>query len=96
MEVAAKNRIPDDHLGFELGFMACLCDKAQDAASAGSGQKEERLLRSAQQEFLHEHLARWTGDFANKVRAADTCGYYAAWADFAASHVEEDCRLDPL
>lgn len=45
-------REPPDHLGLELQFMACLC---------------EREARGAQRDLLEEHLAQWFGMLRERV-----------------------------
>ena len=92
LTVERRNKIPDDHVGYELGFMARLCEQqacaldegAFDAAAACAG---------VQQEFLSEQLAQWMPLFSERVGQAECSDFYRAWAQFVAAFVAEDAAL---
>lgn len=94
--VAARNKIPDDHLSYEMQFMAELCMREMDAIAAHDD-AETMNLRSDQKGFLNEHLALWLPEFTRRVSEAWCGDYYAAWAEFARDLVGEDIAyLDSL
>lgn len=91
LQAEARDRVPDDHIGFELAFMAQLCDREADAASEGRFEDEDSSARQ-QGCFLVEHLGAWIGLLRARVEAAECGDYYRAWARFAESFVLEDAR----
>jgi hypothetical protein len=56
--------------------------------------EEEQLFlcRDAQQEFLREHLGRWTPAFARRLAKAMGDGALGLLARFTGAFVEWDCR----
>ena len=89
LAVEKRNQIPDDHISFELEFLADLCEReaqAQDCGDAGAADG----LRRAELEFIALHLGLWIGDFADRIEDAWCGDYYAAWSRFAAEFVAED------
>lgn len=91
-EVDKRNKVPDDHMGYELAFMAALCDREAAAHDAGNA---DDVVESqvAQSNFLAIHLGVWAEFFANRVATAWCADYYLAWARFVAAFVEEDRRF---
>lgn len=54
--------VPDDHLSFELEFMAILCERAHDALADG----KERICANdlaTQKKFFDLHIASWFDEF---------------------------------
>lgn len=72
--------LPEDHIGFELEFMACLCRKeaaalaAADAAAAGAA-------FIAQQAFLSDHLLAWVPQFCDDVKRHARTGFFRGLAE---------------
>ncbi|WP_241159157.1 TorD/DmsD family molecular chaperone [Adlercreutzia sp. ZJ141] len=70
--VGKSQNLPEDHISFELEFMALLCEREEacmstlDAAGAGHS-------RAVQKAFLTDHLLRWApilaADLASKARS---------------------------
>lgn len=56
--------LPDDHLSFEMEFLAILCDRCAAAVQAGDQHEAARLL-GVQREFLENHLLAWFPRFHN-------------------------------
>lgn len=100
-QVEKRNKVPDDHIGYELAFMAELCDREARAHLAGEGE-EALASQIAQSNFLSLHLGVWVGFFADRVCAAWCADYYAAWARFVEAFVADDieflrsCACDPV
>ncbi len=92
----AKNREPEDAIGTELEFMRNLCDGVLavlgDDGTVSDCLVAEGLLR-AQRTFAEQHLDRWAGRFAERVRESDRSGFYAAWAGYLDEVLAEDARL---
>ena len=76
---SAQINLPEDHIGFELEFMACLCRKeaaalqAVDAAAAGSAV-------GAQKAFLSEHLLVWAPQCCDDVERQARTGFFRGLA----------------
>lgn len=88
VEVEKKNAVPDDLLAYELAFMSELCRREaceQDEDGVGI----ERW-RTAQLEFLGNHLGLWVESFCRKVEMAWCADWYVAWSRFACDFVAED------
>lgn len=89
LAVTRRNRVPDDHIAYELEFMGRLCEReagelfAGDDVSAAGTVDAERL-------FLKRHLAAWTAPFARRVCDAGASDYYAAWARYVEALVADD------
>lgn len=88
-EVIAENRVPDDHLAYELEFMGYLCAGEADCLEAGDCEGA-RGYRAAQGEFLLLHLGSWCRPFAERADSAWCGEWYAAWARFVCAFVAED------
>lgn len=84
----AVNRIPDDHIAIELGFMAELAKRMQgNDVDAG-----ERSLQ-ASANFLNEHLSRWVDAYAHDVVSADNVPFFAQVCAAVQVFVREDMRF---
>jgi TorA maturation chaperone TorD len=69
-----KEQEPEDHIGLELEFMACLCDRHGECLCKGDV-PEAAMTVQAQRDFLDGHLLRWVSPFCEAI---DRC----AWTDF--------------
>jgi len=78
----------DDHIGFELEFMARLCRLAADE----EGTPREQVLAD-QRAFLHEHLQRWVPAFARDVEAHATTGFFRGAAGLLKGFLEADAAF---
>lgn len=92
LTVEQRNRIPDDHLGFELEFMARLAEREADALEASDAQAADEAA-AEQERFIREHLGQWTHPFCEKVQAAPGM-YYRAWAAFVRDFVDSMVAAD--
>jgi len=68
---------PDDHLVFQLQFVAALFEEAS----------EEALSETAG--FLDDHLLRWLPDFSTRVAQRAATPFYAALAVLTATYLDE-------
>lgn len=66
-------REPEDHVGLELEFMACLCEMYGECLRKGD-EPGAAVTLGAQRDFLDEHLLPWVLRFCEQVRCA-------AWTD---------------
>lgn len=66
---------PDDHIAYELEFIATLSQKAAEALAQGNAAEAERLCQ-AQSEFLQQHLLTWAFDWCSLVIKNATTDFY--------------------
>lgn len=91
---AQGESVADDHLSLEMGFLALLAAKTQEAAESGDEAVLDQAL-SASRDFLQNHLGAWIGLYAASMASED--GFYALAAQAASSFVESDLkRLETL
>ena len=87
--VAPESGELPDHISVELAFMAELVRRETEAAHAGDA-ATAAFAASLQRRFLAEHLGRWAGPFAHKVKARATTPFYAAMADLLAGFIDDE------
>lgn len=68
-----------DHIATELEFMHVLALK-ESMAVEGDETEHIEIVRDAQLKFMNDHLARWTGQFRDRMADADEKGFYIALA----------------
>lgn len=68
---------PDDHLVYQLQFIAWLLDQDKDTETLG------KIAT-----FMDEHLLRWLGNFAERVIARCDTPYFAGVAGLTAAYCE--------
>ena len=88
-QVDKRNKVPDDHIGYELAFMAQLCEREAQAHEAGDAD-EVTAAQVAQDNFLAIHLGVWIGFLADRIASAWCADYYEVWARFVQAFVEAD------
>lgn len=67
--------LPDDHLSFELEFLATLCDRACQALQSGDTAAAREELALAQQ-FSRDHIGNWFNRFYNLSNKVLTTRFY--------------------
>lgn len=75
LEVDKLHREPDDHVGYELEFVAALAAREAEALRAGD---EERAAhaRAARAAFLEEHLLSWVFLWCDRMDEHAATGFY--------------------
>jgi TorA maturation chaperone TorD len=87
--VLQRNKIPDDHMAYELEFMSRLCQQEKTQRERGNT-KGATWTQTVQLEFIEAHLGRWAHAFATRIAEAWCGDYYVAWSRFVADFVEEE------
>jgi TorA maturation chaperone TorD len=87
--VTRYNRVPDDHIAYELEFMAYLCEK-ELRAFAESAVEAAYDSQKVQLDFIVTHLGKWVALFAARVSQAWCADYYKVWSSFIRRFVAED------
>lgn len=83
---------PEDHMAFELEFMAHLALRQIDALKADDMQ-EVRRLTDAQRSFFECHIANWSGVFCDAIERSCQTDFYRGVASLLRGWVEFDSHL---
>lgn len=96
LDLPEENTTPEDHVGFEMQFMATLIERTADALEAGDGARFDELVRR-QRSFFEEHLANWLPAFAGDIDRFCKTEFYHGIADLVRGLLEEErAVLDDL
>ena len=75
LSLAQDKNLPEDHLSFELEFMAQLCAKEAACKEAGD-ETGARTARLSQADFLSEHLFNWVFEVCDEIAQKAKTGLY--------------------
>ena len=96
LDLPADNTTPEDHVGFELQFMATMIERMAAAADAGDDARVRELVER-QRGFFMEHLANWLPMFARAIDANCKTDFYHGVACLTRGLVaEERATVDEL
>ncbi len=90
--VRENSNEPEDHISFELEFMADMADRC-NAALNGSDFIEARRLSRLSVEFLHNHLLNWIDDFCDAIDAAAHTKLYLGVSKLARGFIYDDKEM---
>ncbi|MEC4271923.1 molecular chaperone TorD family protein [Adlercreutzia sp. R25] len=82
--------VPEDHLVFELEFMAHLSGRIAEALKADG---DARGLMEAQAAFIDGHLLNWVPRLLDRVRKFARLPFYPAITQIALSYIQENRAL---
>lgn len=80
---------PEDHIAFELEFMAYLCRKATDALDTDPVAAHGYLEK--QKTFLNGHLVRWVPKFCEQLAQGTRSDFYRGIALMTREHLAMEC-----
>lgn len=89
LDLPADNTTPEDHLGFELQFVATLIDRASAALAAG----DDGALAEAvqlQRGFFAQHQEGWLPVFCDAVEEHAQTAFYQGLAALTRAYVNEE------
>ena len=89
LAVDGSLQTPEDHIAFELEFLALLCDHMADALEASDDAEAVRLA-SVQRSFAESHVLNWAGALAERVDDYAEEAFYPAFMRYAIAFVEDD------
>ncbi|MDR1014592.1 MAG: molecular chaperone TorD family protein [Coriobacteriales bacterium] len=81
--------LPEDHLSFELEFLAILSDRAAEALGEGGVDEAARCLRQSQ-EFIRGHVLTWLGLFAERAERILKTRFYRGALKAVRGYLELD------
>ncbi|MDR1797053.1 MAG: molecular chaperone TorD family protein [Clostridiales Family XIII bacterium] len=84
-------KIPSDHIGLELSFMAHLCRQAALALAHGNTANYLGYM-GEQADFLAAHLFRWYRGFCDDARRCARTDFYRAFAGITKGFLEQEER----
>lgn len=85
---------PEDHIAFELEYMALLCQKAIEAIDGDDWSLVQDYLKK-QSEFLERHLTNWVPDFCRDLLAAAELDFYKSTAHLTRGFLELEQETIP-
>ncbi|MDR2400235.1 MAG: molecular chaperone TorD family protein [Deferribacteraceae bacterium] len=80
---------PEDHIAFELEFMAKLCEKAADATALGD-EKSLKDYLAKQKNFFENHLNTWIPTFCDDLEKLAREPFYKAAAIITHGFIKEE------
>jgi TorA maturation chaperone TorD len=96
LDLPAENTTPEDHVGFEMQFMATLIERMAAAIEAGDDERARELVER-QRGFFDEHLANWLPAFAQAIDANCKTDFYHGVAHLTRGLLDEErAVLDEL
>jgi TorA maturation chaperone TorD len=88
-EMTDQNKELPDHIAVELGFVAYLCHKELEFASAGDDTHFQRA-KEMQRDFLALHILPWFGELCDRITQKSDYTYFPSLGRFALTFVEHD------
>ncbi len=86
-ERAGDLNVPEDHVAIEFEFMARLCRKELDAASAGDDAAAD-TAHEAQRAFARDHLLTWVPQLCDDLERRAKLGLYRGLAETTRQFLE--------
>ncbi len=83
---------PEDHIAFELEFMAYLCRRAGDALSGNDAAAASECCEK-QRNFVKEHLGVWAPDFCGDVLRLAKLDFYKGAAQLTRGFIKLDAEV---
>lgn len=92
VNVNGELNLPEDHLSFELEFLAIMSDKAREALE---GDDTETLIENLalQRSFVESHLLDWLPDLFSRIITCARQPFYPAIMQITLGFIEEDRAL---
>lgn len=84
----AKYRVPFDHLGLMLEYMAVLCEEFAQTCDV-----MRKDVFNEQREFFTKHLAGWTEDFARDVLRCASTDFYRGAAKILSAFMKKEAAF---
>ena len=89
--------LPEDHLAFELDFLAFLSDEAVEALSGGAGAEEARRLLTVSRSFITGNILTWYGMFSERALKLLQTKFYQGLLKATEGYLELDlATIDDL
>jgi TorA maturation chaperone TorD len=85
-------KLPEDHLGFELEFLAVLSERAAAALEAGDTVEARRVLELSR-EFIQNHILTWIGLLAERAEKLFETRFYKGVMKAVRGYLELDLEI---
>lgn len=86
------NTTPEDHLGYELEFMAILIEKFSQELNETNMAEAQRLLQ-AQEEFFSQHLENWLPTFSLAIDKHAKTDFYRGVACLVRGYIQTEREI---
>ena len=83
---------PEDHISFELEFMARLSEATREKLGSRDSRECERLI-AVQEEFIHAHLLNWIDAWGERIETLARFPFYPAVFRVTRGFLVEDVAL---
>jgi putative dimethyl sulfoxide reductase chaperone len=87
--VSRRSREPEDHISFELEFMAHLAERCNEASEGGDICEAARLMEVARR-FHEHHLLNWADAFCDAVQGCARTRFYRGVAKITRGYIYLD------
>lgn len=87
LDLPADNTTPEDHLGFELQFVATMIERADEALVAGDEERFRELV-AKQRSFLKYHQENWLPAFCDAIDQYTKTDFYKGVANLVRGYLE--------
>lgn len=92
LDLPSDNTTPEDHVSFEMQFMAMMVDRSAEALERGDFAEFERTM-SVQRSFFEDHLANWLPDFAEAIEKNCRTDFYRGVASLLRGLLESEKEI---
>ncbi|AGA70751.1 putative component of anaerobic dehydrogenase [Desulfitobacterium dichloroeliminans LMG P-21439] len=75
-EFKFKHRMPEDHMGLELIFLASAGDRLCEALTSDSEETSTKAVIESQISFIKDHPLTWIADFSKDASLHGSIGFY--------------------
>lgn len=89
VQISEEYRDLPDHIALELNYLALLCAKEQDFATAGNDAKLTRVWEM-ERDFLAAHVVSWVGQLSDRIHQVSQNPYFQAVADMTVEFTHRD------
>ncbi len=93
LEVERKDRIPDDHIAYEIEFLYYLSNQATALVAKNKTIREVKEVLTASNEFCETHLMKWVGKFKDRVEKNSKFEFFTLIAQSMVLFLESDIEL---
>lgn len=92
ISLPADNTTPEDHLGYELEFMAILIERFSHEINEFNMTEAQRLLQT-QNEFFSQHLENWLFAFALAIERHARTDFYRGVASLVRGYIQTEREI---
>lgn len=92
LSLPPDNTTPEDHVSFEMQFMATMAERSAEALECGDEAEFERTM-GVQRVFFEEHLANWLPGFVEAIEKNCRTDFYLGIAKLTRGLLESEKEI---